>query len=765
MSKSALVVAVIGACAIGLMQRPVAAQAPRNSGVSDVCGEFAVLIINGGIFGALEITAPDEGWAYVDLSQKRRQATGIAYDVHLAANDTPANHYSHDLDFKIQLDPGQDDLLSIQEDDGLPVEWETGIRPWEKTGDGANPIFPKWAWPSSGDRVWVDGNWIHDCGHPDEASDLYNTEIHPARAIASMRDRAAALPGTGLTPVPVTLTDLYISGNGGFTPNQLNCGPDIIIGPYGSTCGEETPPADESYKTTPINDTDFSFDVCLPPRPTANAVISKQTALGPGNTVGIEASVEPVDAAGVCLNDTRYDQGKMMRVIVPLQGTNTPPSAVYARRIYAGWLVPPDPVLPHRQVTINSTDLHEDHDLDPFDGELTFWWVNVDLAEFGWLRLSDFADGNMNDYDDDTGPGDGEMSFTGATLDFYLRPEQSITVNSQGFEQDCFDNAFDPFPDGFWFTQRRLYLLMYVTCYADFADAGAGDAIGRSKGVFSADDVGPKTIVDTDEYDIRLTIEEVPPDGEDKSYLSIQTACTPAGEVALVGQPLTCATQANNAGTGLPRQVEISNRFSGPPAVTINSATWSIPGPLGTGTTPCTVGSDAVCRPVTVLVALQTPVNMATTVTPTAPGLLTERAEVTTASTDPDLTDNVKTTTIEVFRSVTLDVAPRSEDNEINLSRGGSVTVAILTTADFDATTVDPLSVCFGDGDTPADRTCTEEHGDGHLQDVNKDKLLDLVLHFEVAATGIDLGDSNACLLARTRDGVGLYGCDAIIVQ
>ncbi len=41
----------------------------------------------------------------------------------------------------------------------------------------------------------------------------------------------------------------------------------------------------------------------------------------------------------------------------------------------------------------------------------------------------------------------------------------------------------------------------------------------------------------------------------------------------------------------------------------------------------------------------------------------------------------------------------------------------------------------------------------------------DLVLHFDLAATGIDLGDSNVCLLARTREGVGLYGCDTIIVK
>jgi hypothetical protein len=367
----------------------------------------------------------------------------------------------------------------------------------------------------------------------------------------------------------------------------------------------------------------------------------------------------------------------------------------------------------------------------------------------------------MDDYDDDFGPGDGEMSFSNASVDFYLRPGQAFSVNSVGFEQDCFDNMLD----GFWFTHRRLEFAMYVACYGDFPDAGAGDPIDGARASYSADALGAKTITDNDEYDLRLTIEELAPAGEDTSYLSIQTGCTPSGEVALVGQPLTCATQVNNAGTGLPRQVQIRTQFSGAPLATVNSATWTIPGPLGNGTFPCAVGSVALCEPYSVPVALRTPVNVNTVATPTAPGLLSERAEVTTASTDPDLTNNVATATVEVFRSVTIDVSPANTNNEVNLGRGGSVTVAILTTTDFDASTVDPLSVCFGDAGTPGERSCTEVHQTGHLQDVNKDKRLDLVLHFDVGATGIDPGDSSACLIARTRDGVGLYGCDGIVTR
>ncbi len=70
----------------------------------------------------------------------------------------------------------------------------------------------------------------------------------------------------------------------------------------------------------------------------------------------------------------------MAHVKVPLAGTATPPEAVYARRIYTGWVVPPDPVLPHRRLTLTQMDLHEDHDLDPGDGELSFMWMNLNRA-------------------------------------------------------------------------------------------------------------------------------------------------------------------------------------------------------------------------------------------------------------------------------------------------------------------------------------------------------------------------------------------------
>src|SRR5207244_3026931 len=121
--------------------------------------------------------------------------------------------------FDLQITRPEDaELLSdVNDDNALEVEWEVGTRP-DETGAGApERTFPRWVWPNVGDRVWVNGSWIFDCGHGETVNGRVHrkTEIHPPRAIATMRDQMATLPGTGATPVPVTATDLYVHGQAG----------------------------------------------------------------------------------------------------------------------------------------------------------------------------------------------------------------------------------------------------------------------------------------------------------------------------------------------------------------------------------------------------------------------------------------------------------------------------------------------------------------------------------------------------------------------
>jgi hypothetical protein len=53
----------------------------------------------------------------------------------------------------------------------------------------------------------------------------------------------------------------------------------------------------------------------------------------------------------------------------------------------------------------------------------------------------------------------------------------------------------------------------------------------------------------------------------------------------------------------------------------------------------------------------------------------------------------------------------------------------------------------------------------GDVEDADGDGDLDLVLHFEIVRTGIDHGDTSACLTGQTHDGIVVADCDAIIVR
>ncbi len=103
-----------------------------------------------------------------------------------------------------------------------------------------------------------------------------------------------------------------------------------------------------------------------------------------------------------------------------------------------------------------------------------------------------------------------------------------------------------------------------------------------------------------------------------------------------------------------------------------------------------------------------------------------------------------------------LDIKPGSDTNPVNLKSTGLIPVAILTTEDFDATTVAPISAAFG----PAG--ANEAHGRGHFSDVDGDGDVDFMLHFRTQETGIQPGDTEACLTAQTFEGQAIVGCDVI---
>jgi hypothetical protein len=121
-------------------------------------------------------------------------------------------------------------------------------------------------------------------------------------------------------------------------------------------------------------------------------------------------------------------------------------------------------------------------------------------------------------------------------------------------------------------------------------------------------------------------------------------------------------------------------------------------------------------------------------------------------------------TTVEgpPFIEVDIDIRPWSPWNFINLKSWGKIPVAILSSENFDATTVDPGTVCFGDAEVPEERDCTVAYRRGFRYDINYDDRPDLILLFNIRETGIDYGDTQACLDGETLDGQSIQGCTEI---
>ena len=96
----------------------------------------------------------------------------------------------------------------------------------------------------------------------------------------------------------------------------------------------------------------------------------------------------------------------------------------------------------------------------------------------------------------------------------------------------------------------------------------------------------------------------------------------------------------------------------------------------------------------------------------------------------------------------------------------GVVPVQLLSTATFDATTVDHTTVMLGDAsETHVDKKTGEPRR--HVQDVNRDGLDDLVFHFRFSETGLSCDPEVLPLSGSTFDGQPITsgGSDAALVR
>jgi len=116
-----------------------------------------------------------------------------------------------------------------------------------------------------------------------------------------------------------------------------------------------------------------------------------------------------------------------------------------------------------------------------------------------------------------------------------------------------------------------------------------------------------------------------------------------------------------------------------------------------------------------------------------------------------------------LYLEVDIDIKPGSHPNSINLGSQGVIPVAILSSKDFDATTVDPDTVALAGADVALRGKGNKSMA--HKEDVNDDGIIDLVVKVETQNLDTEqFQDGFAILTGETFDGQGVQGKDEITI-
>jgi hypothetical protein len=108
---------------------------------------------------------------------------------------------------------------------------------------------------------------------------------------------------------------------------------------------------------------------------------------------------------------------------------------------------------------------------------------------------------------------------------------------------------------------------------------------------------------------------------------------------------------------------------------------------------------------------------------------------------------------------VSIDIKPGNHPNSINLGSNGTVAVGILSSASFDATTVNPITVTLAGAAVGLKGKGTPMAA---FADLNDDGRLDLVVHVSTEALQLSDGDTEAELTGQTFDGRAIAGVDTV---
>lgn len=105
---------------------------------------------------------------------------------------------------------------------------------------------------------------------------------------------------------------------------------------------------------------------------------------------------------------------------------------------------------------------------------------------------------------------------------------------------------------------------------------------------------------------------------------------------------------------------------------------------------------------------------------------------------------------------VLIDIRPGSNSNPININSKGSLPVAILGQNNFDVKTIDNESLRFGPNKIIASKYAFE--------DCNNDRILDLLLHYDLQKIGVSMNTTNLELYGKTKNQLEIIGQDQITI-
>src|SRR3954452_2526178 len=363
-------------------------------------------------------------WVYVNRDPSPNFASGVISDSHLSHDDLSLNHKSYDFNADVTVDPPYTNLVG-----GNPTQ-KTGNFSGggdEKVGalhiERESSVYPFFAWPHDGDRAFVWGGWIWDCGHwspgaisgpRDPSQTGEKTEIHPVRAIVSIRKDGTLAKGGQ------TQADAFISSQGTFARAVEGCtlkhqpvDADHYDAGYGP-CKN-----DPANQLDPVNDTDYTFFIPAPARKPAGAkikytVIKRQSANAPAVRVAIKTSPPGI------------------QVTVPFKSGGGAANGSFARTFLVGWSKPPKHKPQHLQLKLESykslkaLDPHAGHagetSTAPDEEVVTFdvngLWLLLDTKAPKLLKIKK-----------------GQTVKLGKTLDVFTSRGLSINVN--GLECDA----------------------------------------------------------------------------------------------------------------------------------------------------------------------------------------------------------------------------------------------------------------------------------------------------------------------------------------